>query len=149
VTGAVNPREILKEGQQILDAVLVPHGFVFKQTAFGKSSGGDYASGRYEREDRHLDIHFRHSLGLVTYHAGALVISHEAYMRSLLGPQGGNRYPSFSDDPLEAFRCLAFDLKTFGSDFLSGAGEEFARCVRIAQDYEGRPGFSRMAEFES
>ena len=141
--------EILESGRKILDAALVPHGFAFKELEVGKSSGGDYASGKYEKADRYLDIHFRFSLGLVTYHMGALAISHESYMRSLLGSRGGNKYPGFSDDPLEAFRGLAFDLKTFCSDFLSGPGEEFARCVRIAQEYEKRSGFLRMAEFES
>jgi hypothetical protein len=145
----MNPHEILESGRKILDVVLIPHGFAFKAIEVGKSSGGDYASSKYEKADRHLDIHFRFSLGLVTYHIGALALSHEAYMRSLLGLQGGNKYPGFSDDPLEAFRGLAFDLKTFCSDFLSGPGEDFARCVRFAQEYEKRPGFSRMAEFES
>ena len=145
----MNSREILENGRQILDSVLVTHGFAFKETEVGKSSGGDYASGRYEKTDRYLDIHFRHSLGLVTYHMGALAITHELYMHSLLGSRGGNKYPGFSDDPLEAFHGLAFDLKTFCADFLSGPGEEFARCVRIAQEYEKRPGFLRMAEFES
>src|SRR3979490_886340 len=113
----MNPHEILESGRKILDVVLVPHGFAFKETAVGKSSGGDYASGKYGKADRHLEIHFRFSLGLVTYHMGALAISHEAYMCSLLGLQGGNKYPGFSDDPLEAFRDLAFDLNTFCSDF--------------------------------
>jgi hypothetical protein len=145
----MNPHEFLESGRKILDAVLVPDGFAFKEMTVGKGSGGDYARGKYVKADRHLEIHFRFSLGLVTYHMGALAISHEAYMRSLLGTQGGNKYPGFSDDPLEAFRGLAFDLKTFCSDFLSGPGEDFARCVRIAQDCEKRPGFLRMAEFES
>jgi hypothetical protein len=149
VTCVMNPREILETGRQFLDPVLVAHGFAFTETEHGKSSGGEYASGRYEKVDRYLEIHFRYSLGLVTYHLGALAISHEAYMRSLLGSRGGNQYPCLSEDPLEAFRGLAFDLKTFCSDFLSGPGEEFARCVRIAQEYEKRPGFLRMAEFES
>ena len=145
----MDPREILENGRQVLDTVLVTHNFVYKETEFGKGSGGNYSSGRYEKANRYLEIHFRFSLGLVTYHVGALAISHGWYMCSLVGTQGGNKYPCFSDDPLEAFRGLAYDLKTFCSDFLSGPGEEFARCVRIAQEREKRPGFLRMAEFES
>jgi hypothetical protein len=145
----MDPREILRSGLEILEPILVPRGFVFRETGSGKSSGGDYARGRYEKKDRFIEIHFRHSLGLVTYQLGTLVISHEAYMRSLLGSRGGNKYPGFSDDPLDGFRDLAFDLETFSIDFLTGPGEEFARCVKISQEHEKRTGFSRMAEFES
>ena len=144
----MDPREILQNGQQILEAVLVTNGFTFKETQSGKSSGGNFASGKYEKADRRLEIHVRHSLGLVTYHIGPLTISHEAYMRAQLGSQGGNRYPNFSDDPFEAFRSLAFDLKTFCSDFLSGPGEDFARCAKIAEEHENRSGFSRMITHE-
>jgi hypothetical protein len=145
----MTPREFIENGRVILDSVLLPHGFAFKEIESGKSSGGEYASGRYEKADRNLEIHFRHTLGLVTYHIGALAISHEAYMRSLLGTKAGNKYPGFSNDPLEAFSNLAFDLNSFCLDFLMGSGKEFARCVAIAQEYEKRSGFLRMAEFES
>jgi hypothetical protein len=145
----MDPREILRAGQRILEPILVPRGFVFQETSSGKSSGGDYASGRYEKADRSIEIHFRNSLGLVTYHMGTLAISHVAYMRSLLGSRGGNKYPGFSDDPLDCFRDLAFDLETFSTDFLVGSGEEFARCVKISEEHEKRTGLSRMAEFES
>ena len=80
---------------------------------------------------------------------GTLVIMHEAYMRSLLGTQGGNKYPGFSEDPLDGFRDLAFDLEKFSADFLAGAGEEFARCIKISEEYEKQSGISRVAEFES
>jgi hypothetical protein len=145
----MNPREILSAGRQILEPILIPQGFVFRETGSGRSSGGDYASGKYEKADRFIEIHFRHSLGLVTYHMGTLKISHESYMLSLLGPSGGNKYPGFSEDPLDGFRALAFDLETFSKDFLAGRGEEFARCVKISEERDRRSGFSRMAEFES
>jgi hypothetical protein len=145
----MDPREILRAGQRILEPILVPRGFVFRETGSGKSSGGDYASGMYEKADRFIEFHFRDSLGLVKYHMGTLVISHEAYMRSMLGSRGGNKYPGFSNDPLDGFRDLAFDLENFSIDFLAGSGEEFARCVKISEEQEKRTGLSRMAEFES
>jgi hypothetical protein len=145
----MDPREILASGREILEPVLVPRGFVFRDTGSGKSSGGDFASGRYEKADRFIEIHFRDSLGLVTYHMGKRVASHESYMRSLLGSRGGNKFPGFSNDLLDGFRDLAFDLEHFSIDFLAGSGEEFARCVKISEERENRTGFSRMAEFES
>src|ERR1700688_2219268 len=124
----MNPREILHNGRQILDAVLVIQGFTFMETESGESSGGHFASGRYEKMDRYLEIHFRSSLGLVRYHIGELSLSHEEYMSALVGPNGGNKYPGFSNDPIDAFRDLAYDLERFCRDFLSGSGQEFARC---------------------
>jgi hypothetical protein len=144
----MNPREILNNGRQILDPVFIGGGFTFTETEEGKGSGGRYASGRYEKGDRYLEIHFRWNLGLVRYHIGELSLSHENYMRALVGPNGGNKYPGFSDDPIDAFRDLAYDLEKFCRDFLSGPGEEFARCVKIAKGVEKRSGFSRMADFE-
>jgi len=113
------------------------------------SSGGSCASGRYVKDDRRLEIHFRQSLGLVTYHLGKIAITHEQFMYALLGPQGGNKYPNFSDDPLEAFRDLSWDLERYCLDFLTGPGEEFARCVQTAKEHANRTGFARMTDFES
>jgi hypothetical protein len=118
----MNPTGMLREGSKILDRVLRPHGFTFVEGPSGSGSGGHFAAGNYVRGDRRLELHFRHSLGLVTYHIGALSASHEAYMRDLLGREGGNRYPGFSDDPLDGFRHLAHDLERFAADFLSGSG---------------------------
>ena len=41
-------------------------------------------------DDRRLEIHFRHSLGLVTYHVRDLAVEHSAWMRVSLGAGGGN-----------------------------------------------------------
>jgi hypothetical protein len=128
----MDPREALTAGRQLLDAVLLPKGFVFQEEPSGKSSGGTYASGKYAKGDRSLEIHFRYSLGLVTYHVGRAAITHEEYMHCLLGARGGNKYPGFSDDPIDAFRSLALDVEEYCLDFLIGPGEEFSRCVRTA-----------------
>jgi hypothetical protein len=125
-----NPERIVEEGHRILDAVLLPHGFAYRKGLHGKHHAGDFARGEYVRGDRRIEIHFRHSLGLVTYYLGDLQLVHADYMRALLGAQGGNRYPGFYDDPMEAFRELAFDLEHFCSDFLSGDGAEFKRCAQ-------------------
>lgn len=119
--------EILRAGCSILDEVMKPHGFAFVERSSGQSSGGNYASGEYVNGDRRLEIHFRHSLGLVTYHVGSSSLTHRDYMRALLGEDGGNQYPGFSDEPLDGFRHLKYDLSHFCEDFLSGSGEEFKR----------------------
>src|SRR5437868_689109 len=97
----MTPINALLEGCKILDAVMKPHGFNFVGGLTGKGSGGYFASGEYVRGDRRLELHFRYSLGLVTYHIGELSLTHDEYMRALLGKDGGNKYPGFSDDPLD------------------------------------------------
>ena len=109
----MNALETFRAGCKILDDVMNPCGFCLIEGASGKSSGGNFASGEYVRGDRKLEIHFRYSLGLVTYRIGSLSLTHESYMRALLGKNGGNQYPGFSDDPLEGFRHLSHDLAHF------------------------------------
>jgi hypothetical protein len=144
----MNPFEILLNGCQILDPLMNSCGFTFIERASGKSSGGNFASGEYIKDDRRLELHFRHSLGLVTYHISDLSLSHESYMRALLGLNGGNKYPGFSNDPLDAFRGLSYDLEHYCSDFLKGSGEEFKRCVVKAREQEKVSGFKALSKVD-
>jgi hypothetical protein len=132
-------------GCKILDEVMNPHGFFLVEGLSGQSSGGNFASGEYVRDDRRIEIHFRFSLGLVTYRLGSLLLAHESYMRALLGKNGGNKYPGFSDDPLDGFRHLSYDLSHFCGDFLGGSGEEFARCAVKAAAQEKIKGFKALS----
>jgi hypothetical protein len=116
----VNPKDNLTAGATILAPLLGSHGFTFEFRDEGRGSGGFFAWGEFVREDRRLELHFRHSLGLVTYHVGPLHARHETYMKQL-DVLGRNQYPGFSDDPLDGFRHLANDLG-FAADFLSGNG---------------------------
>jgi hypothetical protein len=125
----MNPGEILRAGAEILRPVMEPSGFAFVEGPSGGSSGGRFARGDFVRGDRRLELHLRYSLGLVTYHVGPYLAPHEAYMRELLGGRGGNRYPGFSDDPLDGFRNLAHDLATFAGDFLTGDGGAVMRAA--------------------
>jgi hypothetical protein len=138
--------EILRSGTEILSAFMTSRGFVYIQGTSGRSSGGDFASGAYVREDRKLEIHYRHSLGLVTYHIGTNSLRHEILMRALLGPEGGNHYPGFSDDPIDAFRDLLYDLEYFASDFLSGTGRIFERCLLQAHAAKKLSGIERLEQ---
>ena len=133
----MDPSRILSRGLKLIDPVLLPLGFRWTDGRSGSSSGGDFASGEYVRSDRRLTLHFRHSLGLVTYHVGELSIDHATYMQVVLGSAGGNQYPGFSSDPLDAFRHLAHDLANYCSAFLSGSDEDFE--VIACQSVQGRP----------
>ena len=120
-----SPKETLAAGCAVLEPVLAAHGFAWVPGAAGHGSGGDFASGSYVRGTRRLELHFRHSLGLVTYHLGERSLDHEAYMRVAAGANGGNQYPGFSFDPIDGFRHLAHDLSKFCQSFLAGSDEDF------------------------
>lgn len=135
---------ILREGSKILDPVLNSHSFKFHLEGSGPSSGGVFAQGVYTNGTRKLELHFRHTLGLVRYHFGNFSIAHDSYMYAVLGPQGGNRYPGFPKNPLSAFENLKFDLENYTSAFLVGDEKEFARCVEIAKKRESIVGLARI-----
>ena len=115
------PREILEEGAQILKPFLESRGFEFQLVDEGRSSGGYFAHGEFVSDERKLELHYRHSLGMVRYHFGPDHVTHKFYMAEL-GVADKCRYPGFSQDPLEGFRHLLHDLEKFGDDFFS------ARC---------------------
>ncbi len=130
-----DPKETLLKGVAVLEPVLHPHGFTFQLSNIGTGSGGHFASGGFSRENRILELHFRHSLGLVSYHVGNCTLDHETYLR-YLGKWQQHKYPGFSDDPLEAFCELAHDIGAFCVDFVSGSGEQFCK---FAQEHTQNP----------
>lgn len=122
-------KESLLAGARILEPALVPYGFSFILRDEGPSSGGRFAWGEYVRDDRRLELHYRYSLGLVTYHASGRRASHEAYMREL-GVWKECQYPGFSQDEFQVFHALAHDL-VFARDFVAGdAGTLVAAAQR-------------------
>ncbi len=135
---------VLRAGCQILDPIMNRYGFPFVEGLSGQGSGGSFASGEYVRGDRRLELHFRHSLGLVTYHIGAFSLSHVAYMQAL-GKRGHHRYPGFSGDPLDGFRHLRHDLEHYCTDFLSGPGDAFRDCVAKAAEQAKVSGFLKLS----
>ena len=112
--------------------MLVPHGFSFTEGRTADGPLGSHASGAYSREDRRIELHFRRILGSVVYHVGDLSLSHEAYMRAVLGLDGSNEFPHFTGDPLDGFRHLAHDLSTYCGAFLKGPPAHFREIVRRA-----------------
>ncbi len=134
----MEPRDVLNAGARELESVLVPHGFAFCVSDEGKSSGGRYASGEYQRGDRRLELHFRWSLGLVKYHVGGWSLDHAEYVRAVQAVTGTRvqpAYPGFSDDPLAAFHHLGRDLERFGKVFLGGSDAAFAELHTWASEH--------------
>lgn len=131
----MNPKEHLLAGCQILDPVFVPQGFLFRLGAVRKGSGGEFAMGEYLRGHRGLELHFRWSLGLVTYKLGTVGASHEAVMRAL-GVHGQNEYPGFSDEPLEGFRHFRSDIERYGQVFLTGSDAEVLDLLSAANELD-------------
>ena len=129
---AANPLETLKAGVGILDVLMKQHQFFASTSITGQGSGGTFASTEFIRGDRKLEIHFRYSLGLVTYHVGKVSLSHEDYMWSVIGKRWASHYPGFSKDPLDSFRDLRQDLEEYGGAFLSGTAADFLRCAEVA-----------------
>ena len=89
----MTPLETLRKGTEILGPILSANGFTYCEGLAGHGSGGEYASGKYVKGNRILEIHFRQSLGLVTYYIGSESLRHEVFMRALLGQGAGNHYP--------------------------------------------------------
>lgn len=136
--------EILEAGCKMLDPILLPRGFVQKQISTGKGSGGCFSRCEYVRDERKIELHFRHSLGLVTYHVGSASASHEAYMHVVV-EDGKNRYPGFSDDPLDGFRHLAHDLELFARDFLDGEADQLKEAAFEEEQQRSRDQKEMMA----
>jgi hypothetical protein len=132
------PQQMLRAGVEILDDLMRSHGFVYTPTTAGVGSGGPFAAGEFRRLDRRLELHYRYSLGLVTYHVGQLTLSHEDYMWSVIGQRRGSHYPGFSKEPLDGFRELLADLNQYCGDFLAGTDADFAAHVELAEELKKR-----------
>jgi len=102
----------LDAGVALLNETMVSCGFVYTPTSAGTGSGGTFAAGEFRWDYRKLELHYRYSLGLVSYHVGPLMPSHEAYMGAVIGTRWQSHYPGFSREPMDGFRNLSADLKS-------------------------------------
>jgi len=126
---------LLQAGAGILTPVLAPAGFTFHLTSHGHSSGGGFATGRYTKGTQYLELHFRHSLGMVTYGWDDTAISHADCLRGL---EVTGSYPGYSDDPLGGFRHLALDLAGPLSGFRDGDRRGYEAGLEAARQRGGR-----------
>ncbi len=120
----MTPEQHLLDGVKILSTYLEPLGFHFKLKGTGNSSGGNFACGQFVCDDKEIELHFRWSLGLVSYKVKNLILMHEDYI-NLLEKHGQNKYPNFSNNPNDAFTCLKFDLENLLKDFTENNAIEF------------------------
>lgn len=130
----IDPGTALKSGALELERALAPAGFVFTVVREGQGSGGPFAIGQFHRDDRRLELHFRESLGLVSYQVGDRSLAHGEYVRAVRELRGGGEasYPGFSSDPLAAFVDLRRDLELFGDVFLKGEPTDFMALAKWA-----------------
>lgn len=134
----MDARTIFAEGRALLDPVLGEHGFVFDEAKSILRSTAAIARGSYVRDDRRLELGYRHGvLDVVVYQVGERVLTHDAYMNAVLGPVGSNMFPAMAGDPLDGFRYLAHDLRNYAHAFLAGPATHFAliadRAAAVAQ----------------
>jgi hypothetical protein len=88
-----------------------------------------YATGRFARRGRALELQARMGVGVALYKAGEHELLHPDYMERL-GVAGQMRFPGLSNDPLNVFRRLRADLVRFAGPFLTGEGiKEFAKIA--------------------
>jgi len=122
-----NPSTALLAGAEELGAVLIPSGFAFALLTEGEGSGGSFAVASYQRGNRTLELHFRFSLGLVSYQVGEWALPHRDYVRAVRALHGGGEasYPGFASEPSGAFVGLRKDLEQFGEVFLKGEDRDF------------------------
>ena len=142
----MDPAATLEAGRRILDPLMTGAGFRFVSGPAGKGSGGHFASGAYIRGHRRLELHFRTSLGLITYHFGNRALSHDALMWSVLGGAGSTKHPGFSENAMQGFRDLAEDLEQRGHDFMSGSDEELTKRFDHAMAHPKTSGFKAVVK---
>ena len=138
------PRDILMRGATILEPVLGPAGFKFEFREADKGSGGFFAWGEFVGNGRRLELHFRESLGMVTYHAAGATVAHEHLMAAIVGRLHATAYPGFSKEPLSGFEDLRADIAAHGTVFLTGSDDEFRAVARVAQAFAARKGLAAL-----
>ncbi len=129
-----NAESILESGASLLRPLLEPHGFQLSEVSLTRGSGGTGATCAFTCGQKRLELHYRYSLGLVTYHVGEASLLHEDYMR-LKGVGKQASYPDFPKQPIESFEHLALDLASFCKDFVQGSGKEIAELSGLARNH--------------
>ena len=126
----MDARTTFAEGRALLDPILAAHGFTFDEAKAAERSTNVIARGAYVRDDRRLELGYRHgALDVVVYQVGERVITHDAYMAAVLGPVGSNMFPALAGDPLDGFRYLAHDLRNYAHVFLTGSATHFGHIA--------------------
>ncbi len=67
-------------------------------------------------------------------------------MWSVLGGATGNKYPGFSEDPIQGFRDLAEDLERNGKEFLTGSDVQLDQRFEHAAAHPKPTGFKAIID---
>jgi hypothetical protein len=137
----------LRTGVAELESLFALHGFRFTQLDSGSSSGGAFARGEYRRGDRFVELHFRQSLGLISYHVGSASLGHEEYVRAVRAIDHiaeASAYPGFFKDSISEFRALADDLRRFGPRFLAGTDDDFQELQEWVDQHPKSTGLAAL-----
>jgi hypothetical protein len=137
----MNAATTLEEGCALLAPLLESQGFVYEAGAATSDERQEVACGAFTRADgRRLELtvvrllvtesgaeveNARSTLRDVIYRVGELTLAHDAYMAVVLGEEGSNQYPSFGGNPLDGFRHLCHDMKSYATAFLRGPESHF------------------------
>ena len=124
----MNQKAELISGASCLNWLLSHHGFTFVIEREGNGSGDGFCTGAFVRGKWRLELHFRSSLGLVSYQVGDLALSHGQYLRAQ-GAEG--QYPGFWKTPRDAFKYLLQDLIDYGQPFFSKDTSEFEKLTQM------------------
>ena len=150
-----DPRTELEAGVTILDPALTPHGFVFRFQDAGRGSGGNFAWGKYIRDDRSLHLHQRWGLGIIEYHIADLWIDHDGYLRYLGVENQSDVLWMPLESGLDRYHALRSDLERFCADFLAGPAVDWTvaataegqrRAERNRERYAGYVGDDRKRQ---
>ena len=142
----MNPKEELINGVKELEPILEPYGFKFVLESEGLSSGGRSACGAFLCGDKRLELHFRYSLGLVSYQIGNIKIDHSDYITA---QNGKGSYPGFTSEPIDAFKHLADDLRKYGEPFLKEDSTKFKELEKILKTNPPITGFKALSSKNS
>ncbi len=130
-----SPREMLDCGVAILAPALEPHGFVYAFGREGTSSGGTFASGTFARGERHLSLHHRWELGIVTFGINQLTVPHDEYVSFLGVADRSKLFWTPLTSGLDRYRALRFDIETLCDDFTTG---DASLLIAAAENYANR-----------
>lgn len=142
----MTPEQRLREGADILAPLLAPAGFQFHVEEVGQGSGGPFARGAFVRDNRRLELHYRWSLGLVSYTVDATRVIHEDLARAQRAVVGPSQWPGFFDRPLDDFRALLADLRSVAAPFVLGSDDDFRAIAAWVESHPRRDGLARLEE---
>jgi hypothetical protein len=138
-------KQFLLTGIQKIDPILNPVGFVFELSKTGKTHGGDFATGYYQKGNKIIQLIYRTNTGLgcVIYgyrqYTGFYIqldVSHTALIKQIGRYNDSklrysdSKFASFSRDGVDPFEALSYDIQNFMLDVLTGSDTDFQEVLK-------------------